>query len=155
MTVLFAPTHPKAVMPVRSTDGAAGFDLFATEALDLEPGRIYDIDTKVACVIPKGWVGIIRSRSGLWFRQRMSVFHGTIDADFRGTIKVSCKVEWSGDTVHIREGHAFAQMVVTPYMGAALQITPEELATYQTARGEKGLGSTDKQPVNPEAERDR
>lgn len=147
--VEFVKLHPKAICPVRKTDGAAGFDLFALHDVLFEPGAIFDIPIGIGCVIPHGYVGIIRSRSGLYFKHRVQAFHGTIDADFRGEIVVSMSQAWSRDPQVVKYRWAFAQLVVVPCVLAGVEITPEEFASRTTERGTGGLGSTDKVEFKP------
>lgn len=140
-------TH-NAKIPARATAGSAGFDIYAQEAFETSPGKVITIKTGIAAIIPDGFVGIIRSRSGLHFKHGVDVFHGTIDADFRGEIVVSLSQRWSVDPVVIKKHQAFAQMVVMPYLGDAVEIDQAQFDAAGTERGAKGLGSTD-QPELP------
>lgn len=149
--IKFLKLSPNAKIPARATAGAAGFDIYAQDQFETSPGKVMTIKTGIAVIIPDGYVGIIRSRSGLHFKHGVDVFHGTIDADFRGEIVVSLWQRWSVDPVVIKQGQAFAQIVVMPYLGDAIEIDQSEFDQAGTERGAKGLGSTD-QPDMPKQE---
>ena len=134
--IYFELDHFWAVQPERATDGSAGFDLSAAMTTTIEPGEIKLIDTAVKMMIPKGWVGLLRPRSGLALKKRVVAIEGTIDADYRG--RVGVMLENRGREpfkVNVRD--RIAQIVVVQFLaeGCIGQV-------HQTARGDKGFGST-------------
>ena len=123
---------------------AAGFDLIAAlpaEApLDLAPGARALVPTGVAMALPPGYEAQVRPRSGLAMRHGLTVLNtpGTIDADYRGEVKVLL-VNLGTEPVAITRGMRIAQMVIAPVAHAVLC----EVATLdQTDRGANGFGST-------------
>ena len=131
-------------MPERMTEGAAGWDLRAClEApITLAPGDRRLIPTGLALAIPNGLEGAIRPRSGLALRHGIGVLNspGTIDADYRGEIKVLL-VNLSEEEFLIEDGERIAQMVVAKHE-TVNWLEAAELS--ETERGAGGYGSTGK-----------
>jgi len=138
---------PRAQLPRRASDGAAGFDLFAVErtvipAACAREGRV-DIGralvpTGLAFNIPAGHVGRVGSRSGLSVKNNIETGAGWIDSDYRGELKVELK-NFSGLDFIVEEGDRIAQLIILAI------VTPEiELIDRlpSTARGAGGFGST-------------
>ncbi len=129
-------------LPAYMTPRAAGLDLPA--ALDgpitLQPGQIVLVPTGLALAIPPGYEGQVRPRSGLAIRQGLTVVNapGTIDADYRGEVKVGL-VNLGPGPVTIRRGDRVAQLVISPVARVELEAV-EELPP--TSRGEGGFGHT-------------
>jgi len=98
------------------------------------------IPTGIALEIPEGYEGQVRPRSGLALKKGLTVLNapGTIDADYRGEVKVIL-VNLGEEEVVIERGERIAQLVITPVVRAEL-IPVEELSS--TERGEGGFGST-------------
>ncbi len=136
--------RPDAILPRYMTEGAAGLDLAA--ALDLpltiEPGASAMVPTGLAMAIPPGWEGQVRPRSGLAARHGVTCLNapGTIDADYRGEVKVLL-VNHGAVAFVVKSGERVAQLVIAEVAQADL-IEVEELAG--TARGDGGFGSTGK-----------
>ena len=129
-------------MPKYQTALAAGMDLQAdlTDDIYLQSlGRAL-VPTGLALAIPEGWEGQIRPRSGMGHRQGLTVLNspGTIDADYRGEVKVLI-ANLSDKAVVLRRGDRIAQIVFAPVARATLV---EVDALPQTERGEGGFGST-------------
>ena len=125
-------------LPDRSSPEAAGYDLRAAEPVGLWLSDTAAVPTGVCVEIPKGYVGLIRGRSGLAFRQNVWAFDGTIDADYRGEIKVLLANMGAG-AVSIKAGDRIAQLVIVP----CLTVPIVEVDTLEeTERGEGGFGST-------------
>jgi dUTP pyrophosphatase len=131
-------------LPAYETEHAAGMDLRAAvpeEApFDLRPGQRAAIPTGLTMAIPPGFEGQVRPRSGLALRAGVTCLNtpGTIDADYRGEVKVIL-VNLGEDDFTIRRGDRIAQLVIAPVTSAAWN----EVATLdETARGEGGFGST-------------
>ena len=129
-------------LPSYATPDSAGVDLIA--ALDaplvLAPGERKDVPTGLAMALPRGWEGQVRPRSGLALRQGLTVLNspGTIDADYRGEVRVIL-VNLGQAAVTIARGERIAQLVIAPVSRAAWQVV-SELPT--TTRGTGGFGST-------------
>ena len=129
-------------LPLYATADAAGADLVAAlEApLTLAPGERKDVPTGFAMALPTGWEAQVRPRSGLALRHGLTVLNspGTIDADYRGEVRVIL-ANLGSVPVTLARGERIAQIVVAPVNRADWQVV-EELPT--TARGSGGFGST-------------
>jgi dUTP pyrophosphatase len=132
-------------VPKQSTDGAAGYDLplYAPNGVTLWEGGQLLVHTGWSVVIPEGYVGLIRPRSGLAVRFGVDVGAGVIDCDYRGEIQVLLtRLPRSGCSTApftINHGERIAQMVVVPY----LRCEPSEVDKLpDTVRGAGGFGST-------------
>ena len=89
--IKFKRLHPDAKLPTYGSTGAACFDLYAVE--DVSGRYRAVVCTGLAVELPPGKEMVIRSRSGLAFNRGLHAFHGTIDADYRGEIKVLLTAE--------------------------------------------------------------
>ena len=143
MTVVLIKKLSKNVeLPKYETIGSSGMDLAANidQEIKIEPGRISIIPTGISLSIPKNFEIQIRPRSGLAAKNQITVLNtpGTIDADYRGEIKVI--LINLGDTAYIVEkGARIAQMVLCPIIKAKI----EEVENLDlTDRGSGGFGST-------------
>ncbi|MDO5511987.1 dUTP diphosphatase [Corynebacterium sp.] len=128
-------------LPARAHRGDAGVDLYSTEDVTLAPGRRHLVGTGVALALPLGTVGLIHPRSGLAAKQGLSIVNapGTVDADYRGEIKV-CLINLDPDTpIEITRGMRIAQLVV---QRVELVDFIEVADLDATERGEGGHGST-------------
>ena len=144
MKVKFTKLHPKAKIPTRSTDGAAAYDLYATEYANVPPGGTVGICTGLSIEIPKGWKGEIYSRSGLASDGVVvSNSPGKIDSDYRGEIKVLLyNNRYRGsDIAVILPGDRIAQFEINPVHDIEFEEI-EELS--ESVRGSSGFGSTGK-----------
>ncbi|MCP3474426.1 dUTP diphosphatase [Bradyrhizobium sp. CCGUVB1N3] len=131
-------------LPAYQTAEAAGLDLMAavpeSEPLTLAPGKHALVPTGLAIALPAGYEAQVRPRSGLAAKHGVTVLNspGTIDADYRGEIKVILINH--GDTAFvIKRGERIAQMVIAPVVQASL-VPVATLST--TNRGAGGFGST-------------
>ncbi|HEY3697350.1 dUTP diphosphatase [Phenylobacterium sp.] len=131
-------------LPAYETALAAGMDLRAAvdEAapLTLQPGERLAVPTGLAMALPAGFEAQVRPRSGLALKAGITCLNtpGTIDADYRGEVKVIL-VNLGQAPFVIRRGERIAQMVIAPVVQAAWA----EVETLDdTARGEGGFGST-------------
>lgn len=128
-------------IPTRAHRGDAGVDLYSTETLQLEPGERALVGTGIAIALPLGTVGLIHPRSGRALREGLSMVNapGTIDADYRGEIKV-CLINLDPHTpISINRGERIAQLVVQK---VELFDFVECDVLDETTRGSKGHGST-------------
>lgn len=126
-----------AKAPSRATHGAAGFDLYAVERIDIRPGAQATIDTGVAMAIPDGWCGKIMPRSGLATKYKINVHAGLIDSDYRGSVKV-CLINHGHKLIEIRPGERIAQIVFIQHLKDAIVVQSLD----GTTRGSGGFGST-------------
>jgi dUTP pyrophosphatase len=134
----------KHALPEYATVQAAGLDLKAniSEAIVLKPLQRQLIPTGLFIELPNSYEAQIRPRSGLAFKNGITVLNspGTIDADYRGEVKVLL-VNLSNDDFTINDGERIAQMVIAKHE----QINWQEVTTLEeSARGEGGFGSTGK-----------
>lgn len=129
-----------AILPKYMTPGASGCDLFSAEDLEIGPGNTYLVSTGLQMSIPEGYELQIRPRSGLALKNQIMVLNspGTVDSDFRGTIKV---ILFNGSKVpfKVQKGDRIAQGVFTVYVKATFPIV-EELDS--TERNSAGFGTT-------------
>ena len=131
-------------LPAYETDQAAGMDLRAAvpddEPLVLRPGSRFPVPTGLAFALPRGFEGQVRPRSGLAFKHGVTCLNtpGTIDADYRGEVKVILVNHGAEDFV-IRRGERIGQLVVAPVVQARWD---EVESLDETKRGAGGFGST-------------
>lgn len=135
--------HPAAALPLRMSAGAAGMDLAAClpdGSVQLGPGERCLVATGIAVAIPAGYEGQVRPRSGLALRHGLSIVNapGTIDADYRGELKVIL-VNLGAAPVVIGHGERIAQLVVAPVVLAEV-VEVDSLPPAE--RGAGGFGST-------------
>lgn len=130
----------QAKLPAYQTAGAAGFDLSSTEDLTIGAGQTRLVPTGVHVELPVGTEMQVRSRSGLAAKHSIFVLNspGTVDADYRGEVKVILHNAGSQDFT-IQRGDRIAQGVIAPVI-RALFVEVESLTT--TERGAGGFGST-------------
>jgi dUTP pyrophosphatase len=126
--------------PAYATAGAAGADLVAAEDAAIAPGTVHAVATGIALAIPEGFEGQVRPRSGLALKHGVTVLNapGTIDADYRGEVKVIL-INHGSEPFRVARGDRIAQLVVAPVSAAHFERVD---ALPSTARGEGGFGST-------------
>ena len=165
-----------AKKPKRADDESAGYDIYAAETVILEPQQKALVATDLAVNIPKGYVGLLTSRSGVSSKTHLVVETGKIDAGFQGHMKINVKNDYisleqydgaimnvedggliypvygideetkyhSGDidtpVYKIQKGDRLAQLVIVPIWTP--ELVPVKEFSNETARGEKGFGST-------------
>lgn len=129
-------------LPDRASKGAAGLDLRSAESVVLEPGMMASVACGFEIELPWGCVGLVRGRSGLAFRKSVFCFDGTIDADFRGELRVlmfHAGVSPGESSLVINRGDRIAQLVIVP---VSTPVIVEVSALSETDRGRGGFGST-------------
>ena len=128
-------------LPARAHRGDAGVDLYATTDVTLAPGERQLIGTGIALALPLGTVGLIHPRSGLAAKQGLSIVNapGTVDADYRGEIKVSLINLDPHTPIEITRGMRIAQLVIQRVELVDF-VEVDELDS--TERGDGGHGST-------------
>ena len=131
-------------LPAYETAGAAGMDLRAAvpdnEPLTLAPGARALVPTGLVFELPEGYEAQVRPRSGLAYKHGVTCLNtpGTIDADYRGEVKVLL-INHGEEAFEITRGARVAQMVVAPVLQVVLELKDE---AGETARGAGGFGST-------------
>ena len=128
-------------LPSYAHPGDAGADLHAAEDVVLEPGERRLVGTGIAVALPEGYVGLVHPRSGLAFRHGLSIVNapGTIDAGYRGEIKI-CLINLDPEApISIARGDRIAQLVVQRFETAEFV---EVADLDDTQRGAGGYGST-------------
>ncbi len=134
-------TGPDAVLPGYALPGDAGADLTLAEDVELAPHQRALVGTGVAVAIPEGYAGFVHPRSGLAHRLGLSLVNapGTIDAGYRGEIKVNLVNLDPATTLRLHRGDRVAQLVVQPVVRARFVPVVELPASD---RGSGGHGST-------------
>jgi len=129
-------------LPKYETEGSSGMDLAANikKTIEIKPGKFAIIPTGLALSIPNNYEIQIRPRSGLAAKNQISVLNtpGTIDADYRGELKVIL-INLGEKKFKIENGLRIAQMVLCPVIKATLEEVNE---LEETERGSGGFGST-------------
>ncbi len=134
-------TSPEDVAPRYALPGDAGADLSLAEDVDLAPFERALVGTGVAVAIPEGYAGFVHPRSGLAHRVGLSLVNapGTIDAGYRGEIKVNLVNLDPSTPLTLRRGDRVAQLVVQPVVRARF-VPVTDLPVSD--RGSGGHGST-------------
>lgn len=126
-----------AIMPTRAHDTDIGFDLYATEPMEIPPGGCAVFDTGVHMEIPRGWAGLLVSKSGLYIVHDITST-GLIDPGYTGSVRVKL-TNLGADTYKVERGDKISQIVFieacTPSLTLVDRLDPTE-------RGDNGFGST-------------
>ncbi len=129
-------------LPRHETEHAAGLDLRAaiTENITLQPGERHLIGTGLQMALPVGYEAQIRPRSGLAYKHGLTVLNtpGTIDADYRGEIKILL-INLGQEPFTIERGMRIAQMIIAPYQKVDCVLEKE---LDETQRASSGFAST-------------
>jgi len=138
--ILVLPHGKGLELPAYATAGSAGLDLRAAEGAVLQPGAHLLLPTGIALALPPNFEGQVRPRSGLAVKNGVTVLNapGTIDADYRGEIKVPL-INHGHQNFVVHRGDRIAQLVIAPVVQVKLT---EVSALDETARGEGGFGSS-------------
>jgi dUTP pyrophosphatase len=140
--ILIKKLSKEVALPKYETDGSSGLDLAACieKNIEIKPGKVEIIPTGLAVSVPKNFEIQIRPRSGLAAKNQISVLNapGTIDADYRGELKVIL-INLGDKNFIVEKGLRIAQMVLCPIIKAKLK---EVEKLDDTKRGSGGFGST-------------
>ena len=146
-------------LPSYAHPGDAGADLVTAVDVVLEPGERGLVPTGISIALPEGYVALVHPRSGLAARHGLSIVNtpGTIDAGYRGEIKVMLINHDPADAIRLRRGDRIAQLVIQRFERA---LFTEVDALPESVRGIGGYGSTgveslaaaDNLSANPSAE---
>lgn len=130
-----------STVPAYAHPGDAGADLRAAEAVELAPGERATVGTGTAIALPEGFAAFVMPRSGLAARHGITIVNapGTVDAGYRGEIRVTLLNTDARETFRVEAGDRIAQLVVMPVVQA--RFVPVE-SLPGSHRGERGFGST-------------
>ena len=136
--VLLDPALP---MPAYARPGDAGADLYTAVDLTLQPGERALAPTGIGVALPEGYVALVHPRSGLALRHGLSVVNtpGTVDAGYRGEIKVLLINHDLHESVTLRRGDRIAQLVIQRVEQARFVVVDQ---LPESVRGAGGYGST-------------
>lgn len=139
--MLIQRLDPGLPMPAYAHPGDAGADLHAAEDVELLPGERAVVGTGVAIALPEGYAAFVHPRSGLAARHGVTLVNapGTVDAGYRGEIKVTLINTDAKEPFRLRRGDRVAQLVVQRVERALF--TPVERLP-ESVRGTGGFGST-------------
>jgi dUTP pyrophosphatase len=139
--VLIKRLDPDLPLPGRSHPGDAGADLYAAADVELAPGQRAIVSTGVAIALPDGYAAFVHPRSGLAARHGVTIVNapGTVDAGYRGEIRVTLLNTDTESLVRLRRGDRIAQLVV---QRVERPVFHEVETLPGSARGDGGFGST-------------
>ncbi|GAB2859423.1 dUTP diphosphatase [Actinoallomurus bryophytorum] len=150
--ILIQRLDPGLPAPTYAHPGDAGADLVAAEDVELAPGERVMVPTGIALALPDGYAAFVHPRSGLAARLGVTIVNapGTVDAGYRGEIKVTLLNTDIRSTVRLQRGDRIAQLVIQRVERAVFH----EVETLPgSARGDGGFGSTGGYAGNVQAER--
>ena len=132
--------HDDIPLPQYATDHSSGMDLRSSEEVTLAPGEFKMVPTGIAIEIPIGFEGQVRPRSGLAAKHGVTCLNspGTIDADYRGEVKVIL-INHGKNPVTFTRGERIAQLIISRYEKVDV-VDAEDLT--ETTRGSGGFGHT-------------
>ena len=130
---------PGATMPTRAYEADAGFDLYSRDNAIIYHGDSYCFDTGVHVQIPQGFVGMVKSKSGLNVKYNLTS-EGVIDSGYTGSIVVKL-YNHGNAAVRIEKGQKISQLVLLPVFTPSLELVD---SLDPTDRGSNGFGSTGK-----------
>jgi len=130
-----------ATLPTRAYDGDAGLDLYAAEAVRLEPGARAAVGTGIAVAVPAGHAGLVLPRSGLAARHGIALVNspGLIDAGYRGELRVLLLNTDRDAAFEITIGDRIAQLLIVAFAAVSVR---EQDALDATERDARGFGSS-------------
>ena len=129
--------EPGAKLPVRAHGTDAGMDLYSMEEKIIAPYGNEVFDTGVHVEIPEGYVGLVKSKSGLMVNYAITT-DGVVDCGYTGTIRVKL-FNNCGARFLVEKGQKIAQLVLLPIITPELEVVNE---LEETERGNRGFGST-------------
>ena len=130
-----------ATIPRRVTTGSAGFDLYASESVQIHSGQTKAVKTDISLVYPEGYYGLICGRSGFAKKYAVFAFNGVCDSDYTGDIQVILH-NTSANNFAVNCGDRIAQILILPNAISTIN----EVSTIKriTERSNKGFGSSGK-----------
>jgi dUTP diphosphatase len=141
LQVLVQRLDPDLPLPAYAHPGDAGADLVTTVDVELAPGERALVPTGIALALPDGYVALVHPRSGLAARHGLSIVNtpGTVDAGYRGEIKVLLINHDPRESIRLSRGDRVAQLVIQRFERAGF-VEVGELP--ESVRGDGGYGST-------------
>jgi len=155
MEIKYSKVHPHAKEPFRANTSDAGYDLFSTDYVTLEPFQRRLISTGINVEIPEGFYGRIAPRSGLACNKGIDVMAGVIDSGYRGEVKVLLinlnfegynlrpnaleAMFGSGNKIKIKPGDRIAQLIIEKCHAVKWKAMK---TLEESQRGEGGFGSS-------------
>jgi len=137
----FFKIDPNAKFPVRKRAGDAGFDLYSLEQVELKPLERKLVRTGIGVILPPGYVGLIKDRSGLAVKG-LHVLGGVIDENYRGEIKVIL-INLSDEPIVLPAFSRIAQLLVlNNYIDKPIYLNVLPESERNTERKDKGFGSS-------------
>ena len=135
---------PSLPLPNRAHPEDAGIDLYSAEDITLNPGQRSLVGTGIAMAVPVGKVGLVHPRSGLAVKKGLSIVNapGTIDAGYRGEVKVNLINLDPQETISISRGERIAQLLIQEVSLCDVMAVDSIEQLGETARGSGGHGST-------------
>jgi dUTP pyrophosphatase len=148
--ILIKRLDPGLPLPVRAHPGDAGADLFAAQDVELAPGQRAMVPTGIAIALPDGYAAFVHPRSGLAARHGVTLVNapGTVDAGYRGEIRVTLLNTDAEHPVRLQRGDRIAQLIV---QRVAEPVFYEVETLPGSARGEGGFGSTGGHAASPDS----
>jgi dUTP pyrophosphatase len=142
--VLLSRIDPDVPLPAYAQPGDAGADLVTTTDVVIAPGERAVLGTGIAIALPEGFAGFVHPRSGLAARAGLSVVNtpGTIDAGYRGEIKVCLINHDLREPIVLRRGDRIAQLVIQRVEHALFREVADVGTLPASVRGAGGYGST-------------
>ncbi len=140
MQIKIKKLHLDAKRPTYANLGDAGMDFFALEKTILKPGEHAAVKTGISMEIPHGYVGLFWDKSGVSIKHGIKLLGGVIDAGYRGEILIGM-INLTDVEYVFEAGHKVSQMLIQKVESPDV-IEVDELS--DSARGEKGFGSTGK-----------
>ena len=139
--VLISTTDETVPMPAYSHPGDAGADLTTREAVTIAPGERATVRTGVSIALPAGYVALVHPRSGLAAKHGVTIVNapGTVDAGYRGEIRVTLLNTDARESVEFAVGDRIAQLVIQRVETARFVAVSSLPGSH---RGESGFGST-------------
>jgi len=139
--VLVVRLDPGLPMPSYALPGDAGFDVCTTIDIALAPGERAVVPTGIALALPEGYAAFVHPRSGLAARHGLTIVNapGTIDAGYRGEVRICLLNTDPHESVELARGDRIAQIVIQPVARAILHEAERLPGSH---RGEGGYGST-------------
>jgi dUTP pyrophosphatase len=141
VAVLIRRLDPGLPLPARAHPGDAGADLVTAVDVELAPGQRAVVPTGVAIALPDGYAAFVHPRSGLAAKHGVTIVNapGTVDAGYRGEIKVTLLNTDTAESIRFQRGDRIAQLVI---QRVARPVFHEVAALPGSSRGDGGFGST-------------
>lgn len=146
-TIQIKQLSEEATLPTREHTIDAGLDIYASEDIVISRFGTVSVKTGIAVLIPPGYEGTIRPRSGKTKNTSLRVQIGTVDAGYDGEIGVICDCHHKEPFYKIAAGEKIAQLVISPIVTPKLEIV--DRFEFKSERGSKGFGSSDEK-VSPQ-----